>query len=221
MKLASSYFQSLIEVREGVPFLLVMENPSLFRRLLADIHGQIAGDDGDTVLSIDNVPVPMSRYADILESFAPFDINTRPLLSKVTADMERTAVDENHYLSTSQLLSDIEKNIVEWGFDLSVRTECRALSARTLIKAASVAIANDFEDPIEEIISYMSLILDFDKKKLFFTVNMRSYFDDEDIERFVCAVRQKDISVLMIENCARDVLCGTERLVIDRDLCEF
>ena len=221
MKLACPYFNSLIEVKEGIPFSLVIENQPLFRRVLTDIHSQLLGHDGDTVLSIGNMPVPVNRYADIIESFAPFDINTKALLAKVTADMERTAVDEKHYLSTSQLLSDIERYFSELCFDLPLRTECRKLSAQSLIKAASVAISDDFEDQIEEIVSYMSLILDFDKKKLFVTVNMRSYFDDEEIKRFICAVRQKNISVLMIENCAHNALCGTERLVIDRDLCEF
>ena len=72
MKLACPYFNSLIEVKEGIPFSLVIEDQPLFRRVLTDIHSQLSGNDGDTVLSIGNMPVPVNRYADIIESFAPF-----------------------------------------------------------------------------------------------------------------------------------------------------
>ena len=95
------------------------------------------------------------------------------------------------------------------------------MSIGAIIKAASVAIADDFENEIEEIISYMSLILDFDGKKLFIMLNMRSYFSDEEIEKFADEIKRKQLCVLMLENCTRKKIAGMEQLTIDIDLCEF
>ncbi len=221
MKIACPYFNSLIEINEGVPFSLIIENQPLFRRFAEDIHSQLSGSDGDTVLSVDNTPVAMNKYTDILESFAPFDINSKTMLSGISTAIEKVSVDENHYIETSRLIAETEKYISELSFSLPVTIECRKLNIGAIIKAASVAIADDFENVIEKIISYMSLILDLSGKKLFITLNMRSYFSDEEIEGFIGEIKKKQLCVLMLENCARKKINGMEQLIIDSDLCEF
>ena len=221
MKIACPYFNSLIEINEGTPFSLIMENQPLFRRFAEDLHSQLDGNGGDTILSIDNTPVAMHKRAEILESFAPFDINSKTMLSGISAALEKVAVDETHYLETSRLISETEKYIFELGFSLPVTIECRKLNAGAIIKAASVAIADDFANAIEKILSYMSLILDLGGKRLFITLNMRSYFSDEEMEQFIGEIEKKQLCVLMLENCARKKLPGMEQLIIDSDLCEF
>ena len=221
MKITCPYFNSLIEINEGVPFSLIIENQPLFRRFAEDIHSQLSGSDGDTVLSVDNAPVAMNKYADILESFAPFDINSKTMLSGISAAIEKVAVDESHYIEKSRLIAETEKYISELSFSLPGTIECRKLNIGAIIKAASVAIADDFENVIEKIISYMSLILDLGGKKLFITLNMRSYFSDEEIEGFIGEIKKKQLCVFMLENCARKKIDGMEQLIIDSDLCEF
>lgn len=221
MRIACPYFDSLIDINEGVPFHLIIENQPLFRRFVEDIHSQLSGGNGDTILSVGNTPVAMNKYADILENFAPFDINSKTMLSGISAAIEKVAVDENHYMETSQLIAEMEKYISELSFSLSVAIECRKLNIGTIIKAAAVAIADDFDNVIEKIISYMSLILDLGGQKLFMTLNMRSYFSDEEIEEFIGEIKRKQLCVLMLENCARKKITGTEQLIIDSDLCEF
>lgn len=221
MKIACPYFNALIEIHEGVPFALIIENQPLFRQFAEDIHSQLMGGEGDTVFSISNTPVAMSKYVDLLESFAPFDINSKTMLSGISAAIEKVAVDENHYIDTSRLIAETEKYISELGFSLPVTIECRKLNIGTIIKAASVAVADDFENVIEKIISYMSLILDLGGKKLFITLNMRSYFSDNEIELFIGEIKRKQLYVLMLENCARKKITGSDQLIIDSDLCEF
>ena len=221
MKLASPYFNTLIEINDGEIFQLVIENQKLFRTFAEDIHRQICGDDGNTVLSVNNVPVSMSKFSDLIENFAPFDINTKTVLSRITSAMEKTAVDENHFLQTSGLLADIENYMTELCFNFPFGVECRKLNISSLIKSASVCVIDDNTDALEIILDYMSLVLDFDKKKLFITVNMRSYFDDDGITSFANAVRCKQMQVLMLESTSRSTVEGMKQLIIDRDLCEF
>ena len=221
MKLVCPYFVTPLEIKEGEPFSVTIENPSLFRHFLEDIHMQMEGVDGESVLSVDNVPVSFRKYADILENFAPFDINTKSLLSKVSAALERVAVDERHYLATSEVLAGAERYIMELCFDFPFRVECRKLNAGAFIKMASPSVAEDFAHPLEAVLTYMQIMLDFEKDKLFIAVNMRSYFDDEDMARFVQEIHRKQFCVLFIESSSHPLIPGVGHLTIDRDLCEF
>lgn len=67
----------------------------------------------------------------------------------------------------------------------------------------------------------MSLILDFEPKKLFVFVNLRSYFLDEEIELFVKTVKLRQMQVLLLESSSRQRIDGIKQLTIDCDLCEI
>lgn len=221
MRIAGPYFNSLIEINEGEIFCLVIEEQNVFRNVILDIHDQICGEFGKLVLSYDNMPISFHKYVDVIESFAPFDINTKALISKINSSIEKNAVDSEHFLDSSKLVSDIENYISELCFDLPFGVECSKLSISSIIKAAAVHVLDDYENTIEAIVAYMLAILDFDKRKLFVTVNMRSYFTDDDMIMFLKEVKNHQIQVLMIENCVHDNLDGMNTLIIDKDLCEI
>lgn len=67
----------------------------------------------------------------------------------------------------------------------------------------------------------MSLILDFEPKKLFVFVNLRSYFLDEEIELFVKTVKLRQMQVLLLESSSRKRIDGMKQLTVDCDLCEI
>ncbi|MGM9665446.1 MAG: type II-A CRISPR-associated protein Csn2 [Eubacteriales bacterium] len=221
MKIACPYFNTVIDIEDGTPFSLVIENQRLFRTFLEDLSRQACGEDGKTVLSLDDVPISVEKYVDIIKDFAPFEINTKSMLSKINSFIEKIAVDESHFLKTSELLSETERYINDLCFDLPFQIECRKLSASSIIKAASVSICDDYESTLEAVLDYMSLVLDFDKKKLFVTVNLRSYFSDDEMQRFVDTVCAKQMQVLFLESSEHATLKGVQTLRIDKDLCEF
>ena len=206
---------------EGEPFLLVLENPTVFRLFLEDLHRQIAGEAGKTDLSYDDVPVSLAKNAEILEMFTPFDINTKTLLSRIAATMEKAAADERHLMRTAEILAAVERYLAELCFDLPFRAECRKLSAASLIKAASVSVAEEHEEPLDEILSYFSLVRELEGDRLFITVNLRSYFEEEPLLRFLHTARSRQFRLLMLENWDRGVLPGIRQLIVDRDRCEI
>lgn len=67
----------------------------------------------------------------------------------------------------------------------------------------------------------MELVREFDRDKLFITVNMRAYFDDEIIAKFQKTALSHEFKVLMLEAYAYPPLKLEKRLTIDADLCEF
>lgn len=221
MKLVCPYFNTQIDVNEGELFSLVIENQVLFRTIIEDLHRQAEGDAGGFVLSKDSVPISFCKYVDIIEDFAPFDINRKSLLTKIATEMERNALDGEHYLQTVQLLANVEKYMSEISFDFPFDVECSKLGISSLIKAATVRVVLDYQNPVEAIIAYMTAILDFDKTKLFITVNMRSYFNDEEIKIFFEEIRRRQIQVLMIDGYDHNTISGVKSLIIDSDLCEI
>lgn len=221
MKLVSPMFGSIIEINDGEVFSLVLENKALLRSYLEDLYAQTNGENGKIVLSENDEPVSIRKNVEIIDSFIPFDLNTKHMLSCICSALEKKAADEEFFLKTSALLTDVENYITDLCFELPFKPECKKLSASALIKAAQVCISYDYNSVIEAVMDYMSIIRDFDKTNLFVLVNFGSYFSDSEINMFVKTAKLKQMKVLLIDSRAYKSVTGINRLVIDEDLCEI
>lgn len=203
---------------------LVIENKRLFRALLCDAASAIDGNKTDLVLSDGDRILDMTKHAEILSDFICFDLNRKTLLNKIVGEMEKIAVSPEHYMKTRELLTDIESSISEWAFSFPCDIVAGKISVSTLLKSVGIELRDEYEGhrgEVEKILDYMELVREFDRNKLFITVNMRSFFEDELITEFMKTVVSHEYRVLMIESNAYPKLPLEKRITIDADLCEF
>ena len=97
-------------------------------------------------------------------------------------------------------------------------------SVSTLLKAVGIEIRDEYEGhrgEVEKVLDYMELVREFDRDKLFITVNMRSFFDDDIIHQFQKTALSHEFKILMLESQSYPHLPLEKRITIDEDLCEF
>ena len=189
--------------------------------MLSDLSDRINGGTGKSILSQDDVPVDMSEYAEIIDRFVPFEINRKELLSKVASALEKQANAPENYEQTMKTLRDVEAFLDSLAFDFPCDILFPKLSVSSIIKCASPQLCDDSESLSERLINYMELIYEFDRQKLFITVNMRSFVSDAEAELFARTVIAHGYRVLMLESAERKRLSNENRLIIDGDLCEI
>ena len=221
MKILGSFSTDSISIGEGETFELIIENQKLFRELVEDIKTQIAGEKGSIVLSSNDIPVPIRNNIELIETVSLFDVNTKYLLNKVYTSLETAALDEDHYIKSLELMTNIERYLNELGDVLGFDLDYNKLSIDSIIKAVSPRLSMCYNSPLEAIIDYMNLICSLDKIKLFIFVNIRSYFDDDEITRFVQTISAKGMMALIVESVERNKIDGTKKIVVDSDLCEI
>ena len=90
-----------------------------------------------------------------------------------------------------------------------------------LLEALVQEVADSGGDTLERILDYMELVRELDRDKLFIMINMRSYFSDEDMERFVNTACLHDFKLLLLESISHKRLKNTKRYTVDDYLCEF
>lgn len=204
----------------GIP-VLVIEEPKFFRSFLSDLFSQTDGLAGRAVLSINDAPVDMSKYLEIIDRFVPFEINRKPLLTKILTALEKTAMDEDHFLATREWLASIEKYIDNLAFSEDCDILCSKISVSPILRAVGVELQEQYGDPAEKILDYMELVRHYDRDKLFVTVNIRSFFSDKETAGFMKTARSHGFHLLMLESVERPRLPLEDRHVVDRDLCEI
>lgn len=206
---------------EGYVNELVIENKKMFFDMVNSMAMQEGGLHGDCVLSVGDKPVEFNKYADLTLQFAPFQLNRKSLLSKLYSLLEKKALFPENYAKMGEVLSELEKYIFRLSEELPFEINCQKLAIGPVIRALSPEIEESDKSPLEKIFSYMELVRELDRDKLFIMVNMRSYFPDEEMEKFTESACLHDFKVLLLESCMASKLKHTRRFMIDCDLCEF
>ena len=224
MKLAYPAFSEAVTIGSDSVLCAVIENQPLFRTILCDLSCSIDGGRSDIILSDGDRILDLPKYVDIITNFINFDLNQKSLITKIISELEKTAVSPEHYLKTQELLAEIENAVDTWAFSFPCDIIPSKVSVSTLLKSVGVELRNDYighVGAVEKILDYMELVREFDREKLFVTVNMRSYFNDALILEFQKTVVGHEYHVLMLESQSFPILEYEKRITIDADLCEF
>lgn len=200
---------------------IIIENANLFCDVLNDIQRQISGMDGISVVSQKNVPSNMSKKVELLDRFVPFEINSKSLISKISTEIEKNALDGERYHDTVELLGRISEFLNQLTFDFNCDIVFQKMDIGSIIKACAPSILDEYQSLAEKLLDYFAMITEFIGEKLFITVNLRSYLSDAETELFMQSVRAHGYHLVMIESAERVKLSSEKRLIIDQDLCEI
>ena len=221
MKFCYPEINKTFDTSRSVVDTVIIENQHLLFSLIKDIKEQIEGNDGKAVLSQNDKILPISNNLECLSEFIPFDLNKRVLVNKANALLEQIALQSDNYESTMQLLSSIEAFLLNTSFEMPGDIAFSKVNLTTLIKAVGLEFVDEYDSLAEKIIDYMELVREYERDKLFITVNLRSYIDDSEMDKFMKTVLQHQIHLIMIENREYERLPDEDRYIIDTGLCEI
>lgn len=221
MKLVCEYFEDIITFEEGLINSLVVENPVTMRELVKDFCSQTEGGAGSSVLSINDKPCDFKTTCEVITSFTSFDINKKVLLNRIIALLEKTAMDEDHYYQTQQIIASIEKYVEDISFVYEGELDFPKLSVGGLLKSIGICFKDSYDNLLEKLIDYFMLVREFENDKLFILVNMRSYFNYEELELFAKTIIDHKLNILLIDNTEYRLLNSEKRIIIDEDKCVF
>ena len=220
MKLVSDKIQSCIHFTEGKFNSIIIESSDAFREVIQDFVSEMNGIETGLVLSKDNVPIKIANNVELLMSYIPFEVNTKKLLTSLQNVLEKEAVNEENYLKTQELLMEIETYMDKLSFRLPVNLEYK-ISVSNLLKMAAPKLNLEQVEGIEKIFEYMQFYREVLGDRVFVFVNLRSYYNRNDVCDFVNTSVAHKYSLLLIDNKEFPLEECEERLVIDQDYCEF
>ena len=200
---------------------LQIENQKLLYTLLLDIHSQVDGCEGKTVVSLENKILSVKKTVQMVTQYVPFELNQKTLLNRIATEITKVANDEEYYIKSMELAGEIQEYLMELAVRLPGNIGFSNVSIDSLIKTSGVRIDDDTDCLIEKLISYFGLVTAYEGSKLFITVNLRSFIDDYDAEKFMKSVLLHRYQLLMIENCDHEILGYENRYIVDNDLCEL
>ena len=118
-----------------------------------------------------------------------------------------------------QTITITEKQFVKMDYIVGEYTSDIIDSEETLIKAVGICVDDDYDNLGEQLLDYFELVQEYDGKKLFILVNLRSYLLDAEMNLFLQNIVERDIQILILESSEHPILEWECRHIVDADFC--
>ena len=219
MKLFIPQIDCLLELGKEKCQSLVIENQAVWCSILNDMAEQLRGNEGKIVLSCNDKIIPLSKNVELISQFIPFDMNQKGLLTKIMNEMQKIAVNEQHFAQTTTALSSWEKYLLELTADMVGNIGFSKINLESLIKSAGIEVESVYDNLGEKILDYFELVSVYDSKKLFVLVNLRSYLSEHEMKEYFKNVTVHQYEILLVDSVEHPILELERRYIVDADQC--
>lgn len=222
MKLVHPDFFFPIELSEIEIPVLILEDPSCFRKFVWEIRKQVAGGEGQWVFSENNKPLKMAKTCElILDPFA-LDVNQRKILTSLYDRVEKNVSCSELLLSwnkaesyfqnmTEELLSTVDE------FPLIYRND---ISIKEFLKFIDVRFEESTKDILEYMIDYMRMSSEVAGTRLFVLCNLKPFFDSQELGYLYEQALYHKFCLLLVEGYVPDRKEEREKWwIVDKDNC--
>lgn len=221
MKLAHIALENQIDFKDDKIVFLDIEDTQIYYEFVRELKNQIDGEDGNFVLSNNLKSLKLDSNAEII--VGPFDMafDSKKIANLISKRIVKTAVEDEYFIK----FQTIEKSIMEYLrnliIDADLPVEVGPIEIENLIKASSfkTSESNSFYD---NLVNYVSLLLNLSKPKLLILVDIKRYIKPESFTQFLHFLQYEDINVLFVDCFLRKILNnGARTYFLDKDHCEF
>jgi len=223
MILVNENFNSPINITEGLPNILVVEDKHLFYKLVYDLIKQSEGAEGNWILSENSKIYSISKTVNVIVDFFHLNFNSKPILSKLYSNLKEISSQSDLYMDTISLKQSIieyfEKINLELMLPVEIDTE---FDITSIFKMLDVRFSEKDCELVESINIISTILRDLTGNKLIVLVNLINYLSEEEIEILYRDLYYNKYSVLLIENKWNRIKRENEKVfIIDDDLCEI
>lgn len=199
----------------------LIENSQTYYKYVRELVGQVQGEIGNFVLSDKGKTVKIESDVQIING--PFDIsfNSKKISTMISKRLLKLAVEGENTLKLDEVSKVLNDYFSELLHELDLPVETEEFQEDSIVKAISVK-AKESLIFYENLINYISLVLNLFNPKLLVIVNIKPYVCGDDFEKFMQFLMYEDINVLFVDFFNQEkVLNFSKTYFLDYDNCEF
>ena len=201
--------------------LISIEQGSLYYKLMNEFSAQCGGHDGGFVLSENNKVLNISKSAELITGYIPFDSNPKRLITRLYSKLESLCIGEL-YDRTIKLRSEISEYMSMASSMIESDTEFNdQVDLSVLFKCLELKFSCQSDRLSDKLINFIINSYELDNRRLFVTVGLLDFMSREEAELFFRTITSHKLTLLMFENFSDFSGELINRMTIDNDYCIF
>lgn len=222
MKLVHPSWNFQIQFIENSIAQLIIEEPEYLQKCIGGLSRQFENGEGEFVLSENNVPLNLSKKADLIIN--PFDIqvNNRRVLTGLYDKISGLVNEGEQYIAFCEICSSIMNFLQTVEDELCYNINWNEqFDMKHLLKAFEVEICTEYCSFEESILHYIEIMREFCGIECFIFINLKDYLSKEKMEILGGELHYKKVAILLIGSSLKYELKDEKTWIIDKDLCEI
>ena len=221
IRLAHVHLETPLAISDEYVQLLIVESPTEFYNMVADLDGQFDGQEGTFVFSMDDQIISASKYGTMISDLFHFDLNDKKLLNLLYKRLESMAFGDK-LICFNELTAKTVAFLEEISFTSPFALEYDEPQPADYLKASGLKFAKVYDTLEEKIVCYINALIELKGCDFFVFVNLKSVLSDEKLEQIYAHCRREQVGLLLIEDSKRRKLLPCEKaVIITEDLCEI
>ena len=202
---------------------IYLEDPIVFREILAHLVKQTEGEEGKFVLSEGEKTLPLKKYVDIVLSPFAINLEDKKFYTQIYKELQDQALGEEMYSKTQDITNEARRYLIELldllPYDLQLD---EIMDYIAFMQSFGVKIQHDDGNLAEQLVEYIMLAKNILKKDIFVLVNLKTYFSQSEIEEIYRSLLPQKVHLIDLEQQKKDYEFSCEYdIIIDTDLCEL
>jgi CRISPR-associated protein Csn2 len=209
-----------MKMSEGHMTGICLEDPVMFRKFTENLWNQSNGEAGEIYITEGDRSIKLQKEGCVILNPYVIDVNEKKILSHIYEEMQEE-MELDYYERGSEinraivsLLDDLENRLpypLEYSLDLDFHQ---------LLKLYGVKVESTSHELLEKIINYIRLAHQVLGVNFFAFVQLRNYFNTEELKKLREMISYEQIYVLMVENIVEiDEQTNQKWWIVDRDSC--
>lgn len=218
MKLVNSLSGLKIDLKENQVNVIVIESPELFTEYVSEIKKQIAGEDGQFVLSEKDI-CEIDKIMELIVDPWSIDFDSKRIKTKLLQLVKEEA-DEYFYdkfIEAKSIVCQYAENVVDKimypvSYDMNIDT-------MAFMKFLDIKIEIQSEKLIDIIIEYIKLLHDLCKIEVIVFANVKTYLTKDEVFYLYQVAQYQKIHLIMLEATLTTRMQCEIITIIDADKC--
>ena len=220
MKLVERELGFVIELRENIVSVIVLENVTDRLSFVEELYSQMLGKEGNWLLVENEKNYELAKKAEmILEPFS-LELNNKKMKTKLYQDIKTIAQDD-FFLQGLELhghiCSYLEQLLEKIPYPVKYGDEWNILE---LLKAYGVELEEECDSICEKLFHYIKLMNQVCGIRIFIAVNLKQYLTENQIFELYKLAKYSKIQLVLIEfHMSGEKMECEDIYILDKDKC--
>lgn len=221
IRLAYPLFEGVIEFKENIVNVLILESPKCFREFIYEMRELINKSYSKICVSDDYEQINVDKIFHVVFSLEHLEINSKKILGKIISDLKTYAYSDSMYEKTMNIISQMcnyMEDLLQCS-DIDLAYDDMEIDA--CLKEMNIKIEVDSKDFLQLLCDYVDVVSEVFNLKIFVFFHLKSYLEEEEIVGFYKHCHYRKIKLLICENTFKKKLNFEKLTIIDEDLCQI
>lgn len=222
IKISHKNIETPIELKEGSPLILSVENQREFYKFVSDLNRAFSEGESEFSFWVDGERFLPDKRGEIVLSPFYFDATDKKIVNLLHKKLQNNFCDGSFIVDFNAINASLELFLDNLCSTVDFAVEYNALTIEDVFKSCGIKPAKTYDRLLEKLVCYVNILIELKSLSFIVLTGFKNVLTVDELQAFYKHCDLKKVSVLLVEGKVFDEKFSIERrITITEDLCEI